>query len=328
MKKLALIAAAVVAGVVVVAAAALTFAFPRVGPARERTVEKTAERVERGHYLANHVTVCVDCHSSRDWSRFSGPVVQGTEGRGGEHFTRDFGFPGEFYAPNITPAGIARYTDGELERLITTGVTKEGRAIFPVMPYPRFARLCQEDVDAIIAYVRSLPAQQSSFPATQLDFPMSVIVKTIPHEVPRPPCPDAADEVARGRYMMNAAACAECHTPFEKGSFVEGMELAGGRSFPIPGGTVTSANLTPDDDTGTGRWTREFFIARIRLHGTGADAAPVAPGQIQTVMPWTMYAGMTDADLGAIYAYLRTVPAKRHGVNKWVPTAGTPVAAK
>src|SRR4051794_14369913 len=76
--------------------------FPRVGAARQRTVEASPQNVERGRYLANHVTVCVDCHSTRDWSRFSGPVQPGTEGRGGERFGHEFGFPGEFYSANIT----------------------------------------------------------------------------------------------------------------------------------------------------------------------------------------------------------------------------------
>jgi mono/diheme cytochrome c family protein len=306
----------------------VAFALPRVGPARERTVDKTPERLERGRYLANHVTVCVDCHSSRDWTKFSGPVVPGTEGRGGERFGRDFGFPGEFYSANVTPTGIARYTDGELERVITTGVTKEGRALFPVMPYPKYAGLCQDDVDALITYLRSLAPIDTHPKAAQLDFPMSVIVKTIPKDSPRPPCPGASDEQARGAYLVNAAACAECHTPFERGHLVEGMTLAGGRSFALPSGTVTSANLTPDETTGIGTWTKDFFIARIRAHGSsGSEARPVGPGDAQTIMPWTMYAGMTDEDLGAVYAYLRTVPAKKNAVNKWVPS-GTPVATK
>jgi mono/diheme cytochrome c family protein len=321
MKKVAVVGVAALA-LLGAAAVALLAAFPRVGPAAERTVERTPERVERGRYLAHHVTVCVDCHSTRDWTRFSGPVVPGTEGRGGEHFGHDDGFPGDFYAPNITPAAIARYTDGELERIITSGVTKEGRAIFPVMPYPHYAALCADDLDAIVAYVRTLKPIVNKWPKAKLDFPMNFIVKTIPKQSSPPPCPPKDDELARGAYLSNVSGCGECHTPFERGKLVPGQDYAGGRTFALPGGTVRSANLTPDPDTGIGHWTRDVFITWMRSHGRDrADTAPAPEGQFQTVMPWTMYAGMTDADLGAIYTFLRTVPPKRNAVVKWTPAA-------
>lgn len=317
MRKLAVAGAGVVV-ILTLAAVAFAATFPRVGPARAVSVDRTPERVARGSYLAHHVTVCVDCHSTRDWSRYSGPLVPGTEGRGGERFSHELGFPGDFSAANITPAGVGGWTDGELERVLTTGVTREGRALFPVMPYGRYAGLCQDDVDALVAWMRSLAPLQNAPPAATLDFPMSVIVKTIPREQPRPPCPDPADELARGAYLVNAAACAECHTPFERGSFVEGMELAGGRTFALPSGAVTSANLTPDVDTGLGNWDRATFIARMRAHGQSRDdAPPVKEGQAQTIMPWTMYAGMRDEDLGAMYTYLHQLPPKRNAVQKW-----------
>src|SRR5690606_41947964 len=85
------------------------------------------------------------CHSPRDWSRFSGPITPGTLGMGGDRFDQTVGMPGVFYARNITPAGIGRYTDGELFRVITSGVTKEGHAIFPLMPYPYYGKMDPED---------------------------------------------------------------------------------------------------------------------------------------------------------------------------------------
>src|ERR1043165_8965177 len=77
-------------------------ALPNVGPAPEMKVEATPERIERGRYLAHSVTVCIDCHSTRDWSKFSGPIVPGTLGKGGEKFDQQFGFPGVYYSRNIT----------------------------------------------------------------------------------------------------------------------------------------------------------------------------------------------------------------------------------
>jgi hypothetical protein len=102
------------------------------------------------------------------------------------------------------------------------------------------------------------------------------------------------------------------------------MEYAGGRPFQMPGGVVRTANLTPDVETGIGGWSKESFIARIRAHGVagqaGQEPAVVAPAQMQSIMPWTMYAGMTDDDLGAIFEYLRTVPPKKNAVTKWTPS--------
>ncbi|MEQ9592214.1 MAG: hypothetical protein RLN86_06420 [Cyclobacteriaceae bacterium] len=108
-------------------------ALPNV-PAPELTIDVTEERIKRGDYLANSVAVCMDCHSKRDWAKFSAPLTPGTLGMGGDRFDQAMGMPGIFYAKNITPAGIARYTDGELYRVITSGVTKEGKAMFPFMP--------------------------------------------------------------------------------------------------------------------------------------------------------------------------------------------------
>src|SRR5688572_14160682 len=102
--------------------------------------------------MALHVTVCVDCHSERDWSMFTAPAVPGTEGKGGDRFGREYGFPGNFHARNITPAALSSWGDGEISHAITAGVTRSGSALFPVMPYLAYRSLCETDVHAIIAY--------------------------------------------------------------------------------------------------------------------------------------------------------------------------------
>lgn len=299
----------------------LNLAFPKVGPARDHKVAATPELVERGRYLANHVNVCIDCHSTRDWKRYAGPITPGTEGKGGELFSREFGFPGQFYSKNITPTGISSYTDGELERLITTGVAKDGRAMFPVMPYPNYANMCQGDVDALIAYLRTLPPLPGEYPAAELDFPMNLIVKTIPKEVPRPECPKppsaGGDVVTWGKYVANAASCIECHTKSDKGKKV-GAPFAGGFEFALPVGTVVSANITPDAETGIGSWNKEVFLARFRGHAS-IEEPEVKKGEMQTVMPWQMYGGMSEEDLGALFEYLRTVPPAKATHAKWTP---------
>lgn len=108
-------------------------ALPNVGKAPNLKVEVTPQRIERRKYLANHVVVCMDCHSQRDWNRFSGPLQQETFGGGGERFGKEMGFPGTLYSKNITPYALHNWTDGELFRAITCGVNKNGYALFPLM---------------------------------------------------------------------------------------------------------------------------------------------------------------------------------------------------
>jgi mono/diheme cytochrome c family protein len=287
----------------------ISMAYPKVSDPEDLKVELTTDRIERGAYLANHVTVCMDCHSERDFSKFSGPPAPGTIGKGGDRFDHSMGLPGVFYAKNITPFGISDYTDGELYRLITTGVTNEGRAMFPLMPYIYYGKMDPEDIYDIIAYVRSIPSVESEFPEAEIDFPVNLILKTMPHDPMMEKRPDTSDQVAYGAYLVNAASCAECHTPFEGGAIVAGKEFSGGRSFPFPDGSVvTSANITQDSETGIGNWTEEAFLARFTQYADSGYVAPnVNPGEFNSIMPWTMYGGMKESDLKAIYAYLKTV---------------------
>ena len=294
-------------------------ALPNVGAAPEFTIEKTPERVARGQYLANYVTICVDCHSERDWSRFSGPIVAGSFGKGGELFDQQFGFPGSFRARNITPSGISRYTDGELFRVITTGVTKEGRAMFPVMPYHNYGRMDEEDIKSIIAYIRTLPGIKNDVPPSSADFPMSIIINTIPEKASPTKLPAKTDVVNYGKYLVNAAACMECHTQFAKGKLIAGTEFGGGREFPFPDGSmIRSGNISPDAATGIGNWNEELFLNTFHSRSDSATLArKVQPGEFNSIMPWTMYGKMHDEDLKAIYAYLRTVTPINNNVTKF-----------
>lgn len=295
--------------------------FPDVDAAQTITIDRTPERVARGAYLANHVTVCIDCHSTRDWTKFSGPIVPGTEGRGGEEFPEAVGL---LVASNITPAAIGRYTDGELLRVITCGATRENKALFPLMPYPMYNSLTQEDAYAIVAYLRTLKPIENTVKESTLNFPLNLIVKTIPLKSFVPSSePDRSNPVEYGKYLTTIAACEGCHTPRDdKGQNLPGMMLAGGNGFSLPGGTVRALNITPDDETGIGRWTKEEFIARFRSFlAPEAMEAALAPTDFNTPMPWIMYAGMTDVDLGAIYDYLRTVKAVNNRVEKFTPRA-------
>jgi len=297
----------------------IKLALPNVGPPPDLKVERTPERVARGEYLANHVAVCIDCHSRRDWSRFSGPPTEGTFGMGGDCFDQKFGFPGVYFAKNITPSGISRYTDGELFRVITTGVNKEGEAMFPVMPFHYYGQMDEEDIKSIIAYIRTLKPIENVVPKSTSDFPMNFILNTIPHKGQPTKRPENSDVLNYGKYLTNAASCIDCHTKFDKGSLVQGTEYGGGREFPFPDGAVVrSGNISSDKETGIGNWKKETFIALFHAHADSATLhTTLKPGDFNSIMPWTMYGKMNDEDLGAIFAYLQSVPAVTNRVEKF-----------
>ncbi len=282
---------------------------PNVGLAEDLKIETTAERVERGRYLAHSVTACMDCHSTRDWSKFSGPLVEGTLGKGGDRFDHKVGFPGVFYAKNITPKGILRYSDGELVRVITTGVNKEGKAIFPLMPFLNYGQMDKEDIYSIVAYLRSLDPVDNNVPESAADFPMNFIMNTVPRKASFQKKPDSSDQLAYGAYLVNAAGCMECHTRVAKGQIIPELALSGGRDFAFPdGGVVFSSNITSDKETGIGKWTSEQFVSRFKLFEDSTYTLPtVQEGEFNTVMPWTMYGTMKEEDLTAIFAYLQSV---------------------
>lgn len=311
MKKIAKSLLVALAILVVGVAALLAYvktALPDVGEPEQITIENREELIDRGRYLAHSVMVCMDCHSTRDWSKFSGPLVDGTLGKGGERFDQTVGMPGVIYSKNITPAGISRYTDGELFRLITTGVTKEGRPMFPLMPYKYYGQLDREDIYAVIAYIRSLEAIDNPVPDSELDFPVNFIVNTMPRKANFRKRPEPEDQLAYGEYLTTAAACMECHTPADKGQINPELAFGGGREFFFPDGSIVrSANITPHE-SGLGSWTEESFIQRFKMFADSSYVLPpAAPGEFNSIMPWTMYAHMKDDDLKAIFAYLKTL---------------------
>lgn len=294
-----------------------TSTFPNVGAAPNLTIVPTPEKIARGKYLANHVSVCIDCHSTRDFNYYSGPIVPGTEGKGGEKFVDP---AGTFYPRNITPAALGSWTDGEIVRAVVSGVDKDGQALFPMMPYPIYNHLAQDDIEAIVAYLRTLPAIQNEVPKSEVNFPLNFIMRTIPQPYHPQPRPLASDTLAYGKYMSTISGCQFCHTPIDdKGQPLPNMDLAGGMEFKDPMlGTMRSANITPEGDTGIGAWERAYFIGRFKEYADSSKShIAVARGEANTVMPWTMYAGMTEEDLSAIFSYLRTVKPVRHEVEKF-----------
>ena len=274
-----------------------------------------------------HVSACLDCHSPHDWSKFGGPVDTTQLGAGGQKFDAGVGFPGDVIVPNITPHNLDNWTDGEIFRAITTGVKKDGSAIFPLMPWPYYAKMDRADIYAIIAYLRTLKSINTDHPKARLDFPLNILVHTMPEKATLGNKPKLRDTIKYGEYMVQSAACKDCHSQDEKGKLLPGLEFAGGKQYTVNGNTLRSANITPDKETGIGNWTKAEFIARLKLFNDRSKAMPVAKTDFQTIMPWWEYSGMSDTDLAAIYAYLKTVKPVKNKVVKFQVNNSASVAA-
>jgi hypothetical protein len=311
----------ITAGIIVLvglAAGYVYFFLPNVGKAPDLKVAITPERIERGKYLATSVAICIDCHSTRDWTLYAGPLVEGTSGKGGEKFAKEFGFPGTFYSRNITPYRLNTWTDGEIFRAITSGVSKDGSALFPLMPYGHYGKSDKEDIYSIIAYIRTLAPIQYDVPESKADFPVNILMHMAPAKPAFTTKPSEADSVKYGEYLVNMSACMICHSKEDKGDIIKGSEYGGGREFAFPGGVVRSANIT-FHNSGLSL-TREQFINRFALYRDTGYRSPVLKlDDFNTPMPWMMYANMKASDLAAIYAYLKTVAPIDNKVVKFTP---------
>jgi mono/diheme cytochrome c family protein len=230
----------------------LYFGSPATAPPSPVKIEPNEARLARGKHIFHQVAACGDCHSQRDYTRFGGPEIEGGEGLGFA-FPQEMGFPGIVVAPNITSdkeTGIGNWTDGEVIRAIREGVSRDGQALFPLMPYASFRYMSDEDVLALVAYLRTLPPAKNVLPRSKIDFPVSMLIKSLPQPVGHVPPVDRSNTLKYGEYLTTLGGCGNCHTPMEKGEPLPGKRFAGGEIFRTPRGTVVSANITPDMDTG------------------------------------------------------------------------------
>jgi len=291
---------------------------PRQRPAPDFRVEATPEVLAHGEYLVKHVLLCNDCHSERDWTLYSGPAKPPL-GAGRPCLDKDSkavginfgmaGFPGRLCIRNITPdveTGIGGWTDGEIARAIREGVSRDGEALFPIMPWFMYTGMSDEDVGAVIAYLRSQPPVKSFRPDRKLDFPLNIIFRFYPKPLDGPVASiPRSDTVAYGQYLARIARCEFCHTPRIRGRVdpVPDRLFAGGVPFVMGTHTQHSRNLTMHE-TGMGGWTKDIFIARFRAHTV---PFPVTEEQ-NSEMDWVAFSGMSDGDLGAIWDFLQTLP--------------------
>jgi mono/diheme cytochrome c family protein len=289
------------------------FVGPRARPLTNRRFESTPQRLARGKYLVEAVGACMGCHAPHDWTKHDAPILAGMEGAG--QFIDLKELPGHIYAPNLTPdpeTGIGKWSDDALARAIREGVAQDGHTLFPLMPYPSYRQLSDEDLASIVVFLRSLPPVRNPLPPTQINFPINYLIRVVPEPVTQPvPSPDLSDPVKRGRCLASIAACSDCHTPMKQGRPVPGLLYAGGQVFEGPWGRVASANLTPDP-SGIPYYDQTLFIQVMR---TGyVKARP-----LNQVMPWSNFRNMTDNDLKAIFAYLQSLKPAKHRVDNAEP---------
>ena len=255
--------------------------------------------IERGSYLVNTIMTCGNCHSPK------GPpeVVAGKDFSGGLRFDEP---PFDVTASNITPdkeTGIGRWSDAGIKKSLLDGVRPNGVQLAEIMPTSFYRILIPSDLNAIVAYLRTLKPIANTVPD-----PIYKIA--LPHVIfPGAEKPfaqrDLNDKVKRGFYLVTIGHCMECHTPMTQAGIEYGNSLGkGGREFPGPWGISKSVNITSHRTAGIGAWS-DAEIKRAITQGVSRDGRKMLPP-----MGYGYYAKMTEADLDAIVAYLRTVPAK------------------
>jgi mono/diheme cytochrome c family protein len=309
--------------IILVPAGGLAFLYlrkPVAAPPPDIRVPMTPERIARGKALFETICDCGGCHSRRDFTRFGGPVVAAGIGEGTLLSAFEQGLPGVVVAPNITPdreTGIGSWTDGEKIRAIRDGVDRNGRALFPMMPYAGFRKMSDDDVQAVVAYLNSLPPVRNPLPQTALQFPIGLMIKSVPQPAGQVPPPDRSNPRKYGEYLVTLGGCAECHTPFERGQPVAAKVFAGGQKFESIAGTVVTANITQDLETGIGKWSEDFFLKKFYDYKDYVEHGPpqVSDRRSFTVMPWLSFSQLPPEDLRAIFTYLRTVKPVRNLVE-------------
>jgi mono/diheme cytochrome c family protein len=310
MKRALRILAFALSALLVLAGGAVTYLYarkPAIAPPDRRKIEPTAARLARGAYLYR-LADCDGCHSDRDYSRFGGPVNPGGLAAG-QVFPREMGLPGAVTAPNLTrdpETGIGAWTDGEKVRAIREGIDKDGRTLFPMMPYEAFRAMSDEDVYSLVAYLNSLPPVKRAHPPTRLDFPVGLLIKGKPKPAGQVAEPQLTEKLKKGAYLVNLGGCRGCHTP----------SLGGGERFARPQAAVLSANISPDPSTGIGRWSEQDFVNKFTQYREYAEhGSPKAGPDAFTIMPWLNFSQLPEEDLRAIYAYLRTLPPVKKAVE-------------
>lgn len=270
-----------------------------LGVALTGAAHAQSDLVKRGDYLVNTIMTCANCHSPK------GPpaAVAGKDFSGGLRFDEP---PFDVTASNITQdkeTGIGSWSDADIKNLLRTGIRPNGTPVAEVMPTSFYGIVTERDMDAIVAYLRTLKPIKNKVPDPIYK------IKLPHHAFPgsEKPFTEAmmGDKVKKGFYLATIGHCMECHTPFgPRGKDFVGTLGQGGMEFPGPWGKSVSRNITPSKAKGVGAWS-EAEIKTAITTGKSKDGSPLKPP-----MGYEYYAKMTAEDLDAVVAYLRTVPVK------------------
>ncbi len=257
------------------------FYTPRTAPVPALEVAATPDQIARGEHIAN--VFCASCHSTTNELPLTGGLDIGL----------DLPLPlGQYVSVNLTPAGpLADWSDGEIFRAIRNGIDKDGQALF-VMSGARGRHLSDEDLLAVIAYLRSQPAVENEtlLPPDRPSLLALVMlgVGLIPES--EPPitivitAPPKGPTVEYGAYIMSYQDCVLCH----------GEDLTGGVEGQL---APVGPSLRHVSD-----WTPEQFMTVLRT-GVSVDGDPLQPP-----MPWQNVGRMDDEELLAVYEYIRSLP--------------------
>lgn len=254
-----------------------------------------APSVERGEYLVTSIMGCGNCHTPLGPD---GPVMD--QALGGRVVEDTPAFTA--IAPNITPASrISDWSDAELGRAIREGVRPDGTIIGPPMPFKAYRAISDDDLGAIVAYLRTVPEVQSDPGESTYNIPLPPAYGP-PLETVAAPAEGVTEDY--GAYLAALGHCMECHSPMtEQGpDWGEGF-ARGGFEFHGPWGSVTAPNLTDHPD-GLAEYSDAELKAMI-TQGVRPDGSAMLPP-----MPYGYLARMTDDDLDALVLYLRSIPGK------------------
>jgi len=256
--------------------------------------------VKRGDYLMNTIMTCANCHSPKG----PPPAVAGKDYSGGLSWDEP---PFKVTAPNITQekeTGVGSWSDADLKTLLLTGKRPNGVQIAEVMPTSFYPILTKGDLDGIVAYMRTIKPVGNKVPDPiyKMALPHHVFPGAEKSYTPA----DMNDKLKKGFYLATIGHCMECHTPFGAGGGRDFKNSLGkgGAEFPGPWGVVKSRNITSSKTAGIGDWT-DAEIKEAIIHGKRKDGS-----KLTGPMGFQYYANMTDGDLDAVIAYVRTVPPK------------------
>ena len=278
---------------------ALALGAALTGTANAQAANAQTDLVKRGDYLVNTIMTCGNCHSPK------GPpsAIAGKEFTGGPPFDLP---PFTVTPSNITQdkeTGIGRWSDADIKKLLRTGMRPNGVPIASVMPVGFYGIITDRDLDAIVAYLRTIKPVSKKVPDPV--YRMAAPAQIFPGSEHAYTEAMMSDPLKRGFYLATIGHCMECHTPMTKGHHDFANDAGkGGMEFPGPWGKSVSRNITSSKTKGLGDWT-DADIKRAVTQGVDKDGNHLMPP-----MGFGYYSHMTDTDLNALIAWLRTVPAK------------------